>query len=210
MGLRSALTAPHLRRMNGMADLESTTQGALSCSDEGCGRERHARGFCKWHYDRKRRSGTLRNSPLAPPKSTEERFWAKVQKSENGCWSWTAGKCGMGYGWLRLPGKDGGIVSAHRFSYNLHRGPILDGLELDHLCRNPSCVNPGHLEAVTHRENVRRGTSPPAVTRRTGVCQRGHSDWRISSGGNWLCRPCLQEAWRRSARKKRERAKEAL
>ena len=74
--------------------------------------------------------------------------------SDSGCWIWIAGKSTAGYGGLRIDGKD---YLAHRFMYEKLVGPIPVGMSLDHLCRNPSCVNPEHLEPVTHQENVRRG-----------------------------------------------------
>lgn len=70
------------------------------------------------------------------------------------CWTWQKGKSGKGYGIVYT--KKGG-EGAHRAMYKSIKGPIPDGLELDHLCRNTDCVNPSHLEPVTHLENVRRG-----------------------------------------------------
>jgi hypothetical protein len=71
---------------------------------------------------------------------------------ETGCWVWQRSRDTRGYGHVRLAGR---LRVAHRVLYERDRGPIPEGLTLDHLCRNKACVNPAHLEAVTHRE-VRR------------------------------------------------------
>lgn len=77
---------------------------------------------------------------------------------QTGCWDWLLYKGSLGYGQVGVKGT-GKVVPAHRFIYEQHKGPIPDGLELDHLCRNPSCVNPEHLEPIQHNENVRRGAT---------------------------------------------------
>jgi hypothetical protein len=82
-----------------------------------------------------------------------DRFWRKVDKTET-CWLWTAGTTG-GYGHFR-PARSVPVL-AHRYTYEQMCGPVAEGMELDHLCRVPRCVNPAHLEPVTHAENVRRG-----------------------------------------------------
>jgi hypothetical protein len=74
---------------------------------------------------------------------------------ETGCWAWI-GAATACYGTFWIDTK---YVPAYRAGYELLVGPIPDGLELDHLCKNPNCVRPDHLEPVTHRENVRRQLS---------------------------------------------------
>lgn len=88
------------------------------------------------------------------PVPVEERFWPKVdRRGPDECWPWLATLDRYGYGTFH----DGRrLTGAHRMAYELLRGPIPDGLELDHLCRTRGCVNPAHLEAVTHRENMGR------------------------------------------------------
>lgn len=85
----------------------------------------------------------------------EERFWAKVDKTP-GCWLWLGTKDEWGYGRF-WDGTRPGL--AHRFSYTLAGGVIPPKYVIDHLCRTASCVNPKHLDAVPHRENISRGKS---------------------------------------------------
>jgi len=68
----------------------------------------------------------------------------------------------------------GKVQSGHRFAYEALRGPIPDGLQIDHLCRVPRCVNPDHLEAVDNRTNTLRGIGPTAQLARATTCLNGH------------------------------------
>lgn len=70
----------------------------------------------------------------------------------SGCWNWVGGQSSDGYGVWSLRGAV--TRRAHRIMYERHKGPIPQGLQLDHLCRNRLCVNPDHLEPVTNRENI--------------------------------------------------------
>ena len=127
------------------------------------------------------------------PRPIEERFWPKVNKTE-GCWLWMAGTNGAGYGVISRGGHDGGIILAHRLSLALSGVALDPSLEVDHLCRNPLCVNPAHLEQVTSLENTRRGNHSIGVVYRTGACMKGHvltPENRYGKEGR--CRKCLYE-----------------
>ena len=88
------------------------------------------------------------------------------------CWEWTGYKNPQGYGKINTINQI--VKLTHRVSYEYFKGPIPEGLELDHLCRVPRCVNPDHLEAVTHQVNNMRGFSPSALAARKTHCPQGH------------------------------------
>lgn len=90
-----------------------------------------------------------------------QRFVAKVDfNGRDGCWEWTGATDPTGYGRFFV---DGTMQYAHRWSYETFVGPIPAGLDIDHLCRVRRCVCPGHLEAVTRRENLLRGETLAAA-----------------------------------------------
>lgn len=113
-----------------------------------------------------------------------ERFWAKVDRgpTTDQCWLWMGNPTRDGYGSFKL---NGASVLAHRVSYSSVWGPIPSHLEVDHLCRTPLCVNPHHLECVTHRENIRRGLLGRLNYDPTR-CHRGHT----LRGEGRRCREC--------------------
>lgn len=117
------------------------------------------------------------------PRPPDQRFWENVDASGD-CWEWTGSKWSKGYGrfWTGT-----GRVGAHRWCYEHLVAQVPNGKTLDHLCRNPSCVNPDHLEVVTYRVNYLRGVHRNAVTYKTGVCPRGH----VVSG---RCEICIQQS----------------
>lgn len=83
---------------------------------------------------------------------SEERFWAKVDKTKNGCWLWTAGCNGDGYGSYSW---DGRVQGTHRIAWQIENGPIPEGLNVLHHCDTPPCVNVAHLFLGTQLDNVR-------------------------------------------------------
>lgn len=121
-----------------------------------------------------------------------------------GCWEWQASRRPDGYGQVSV---DGRMRLAHRVLYEVLVGPIPDGLESDHVCRERSCVNPDHLEPVTHRENVLRGQAPSALNARKVECQDGHpfsgSNLYVKPNGERLCRACKREWDRQWKRRKK-------
>jgi hypothetical protein len=119
------------------------------------------------------------------PKTLPQRFWDKVKKTDT-CWLWTGGKDGAGYGAFG----DGQERLAHRLAYKDLKGPIPEGLQIDHLCCVRHCVNPDHLEAVTQKENILRGNGPCAQNARKQCCPRGHEYIQEMRSGKTI-RRCL-------------------
>lgn len=139
--------------------------------------------------------------PLLRTERSLKRFAARVVV-DGDCWLW-AGEIGRsGYGYFYEIKKH----VAHRWYYEQTVGPVPDGLELDHLCRVRHCVNPDHLEPVTHAENVRRGMVGDFWRQKT-YCRNGHeysaenTYWSESTGR--LCRTCQREQKKERRRRKR-------
>jgi hypothetical protein len=130
----------------------------------------------------RRSDGTFAPLPL------DKRFWSKVKKTNN-CWVWLGGTTNKANPYGKFSSVYG-QTSAHRMAYELTKGAISKGLEIDHLCKNTLCVNPDHLEAVTKQVNMLR--------RRNIFCLRGHSmagnNLYISPKGVRGCRNCRKIA----------------
>lgn len=138
-----------------------------------------------------------RSTPLA------ERVFGRFVTNSAGCWVWQGQQNSYGYGLLKVSGRR---RMAHRVAYELRVGPIPDGLYIDHLCRNRTCINPEHLEPVTNGENVKRGEGTHARNSRKTHCKQGHpfaGANLLISGGVRVCRTCKR---RRQAERKRRTA----
>jgi hypothetical protein len=137
------------------------------------------------------------------------RFLAKVVAGEGHCWIWIGWRSNRGYGYLRRADKN---LRAHRVSYEHFVGPIPGGLQIDHLCRNRSCVNPTHLEVVTSRENTLRGDGPTARNARKTHCKHGHplSGANLGKDRSWRrCLACSHENSRRAYYQRKREAEAA-
>lgn len=155
----------------------------------GCGQE-VKKGY-KWRYGH---GGALALKQRArDPGKAFLRFQTKLTVLPDGCWQWRGHRIRGGYGTFWWNGRK---IPAHRFAYEILMGPIPEGLEIDHLCRNRSCVNPQHLELVTSSENKRRGLQ--GVLRQQSHCKMGHpfdeANTRIDAKGHRTCRVCHNEA----------------
>lgn len=177
--------------------------GEKPCAISDCIRPSKSRGWCNAHYENWRRNG----DPLPRINLTlEERFWPKVVRRSSGCWVWAGSRNKGGYGHLGLPPNGQRQGMAHRVAYELLVGPIPDGLELDHLCRYTSCVNPAHLQPVTHKINIERATWACAKAHRAKThCPQGHpysGDNLAMYGGKRCCRTCMRASNRRYEQRK--------
>jgi hypothetical protein len=142
----------------------------------------------------------------------ERRFWAHITKTD-GCWLWSGATVSGGYGYFVAGSKKIGtrrLVRAHRFAYEVMVGAIPPGHDLDHLCRVVNCVNPAHLEPVTHRENLLRGTGASARNASKTHCSKGHPYDEANTGagkdGRRYCKACNRAKVAHYKRLRRERA----
>lgn len=135
------------------------------------------------------------------------RVLARITVTGDGCWEYpTLNEAG--YGVVGEGPRGGGTIRAHRLTYEFARGPIPEGLVIDHLCRNRACCNPDHLEPVTPGENIRRG----ARKTEQSECAQGHpftpDNTRVTDRQR-ICRTCERDRSREHKRRKRAEARSA-
>lgn len=124
------------------------------------------------------------------------RLFTRVSAAADGCWFVSARSAHDGhYRTVRVPLRwrdevPYGYLASHRVIYAYMRGQIPAGLTIDHLCKTPACLNPNHMEAVTHYVNVMRSDNYFAVNARKTQCIRGHDLPPYVKGGRRQCRPC--------------------
>lgn len=124
----------------------------VECSVDNCTKQAEKRGWCSTHYSYWRKTG----NPLPTRRAytdPAEAFAARTEPSGE-CLVWTGSKNARGYGKLWVTTDDGrAVVYAHRYAWEQVKGPIPEGLHIDHVCHNKSCVNVEHLRLATNKQN---------------------------------------------------------
>lgn len=152
------------------------------CSVLGCSERARVKGLCGRHYENRRHHGHV--IPICEWPLIGRLAHIGWDETNRGCWEWRGRRNDLGYAVMKSRGKQ---VRVHRVMWEMHNGPIPDGLVVRHKCDNPPCVNPNHLEIGSHLDNMEdmktRGRSRSYATGRyDGVCANGLHD--VSSPGS--------------------------
>lgn len=137
-----------------------------------------------------------------------------IRVTSGGCIEWLGRHDGSGYAYASIGGKRGWGGRRgwrlHRWTWTAERGPIPDGMYIDHLCRNRGCVNPEHLRVVTPRQNILENSlSVQAANIRKASCPRCGGPYRQVSYGR-ICKHCINASARARERSKRRAAFDAM
>ena len=136
------------------APMAKRSRNTSPCSMPDCDRPFLAKGMCRLHYERVWR-GIPMDLPIRIEGPLEKRFWAKVDKrGPDECWEWQGWRNKTNYGHISRGGHRGRQPGTHIVSWEIHNGPISDGLWVLHKCDNPPCCNPAHLFLGTRQDNV--------------------------------------------------------
>lgn len=162
------------------------------CSVDGCNTPVRSIGYCNAHYKRQLRWGDPLGGRRA--RTFAESFEIHVVRGD-GCWEWNGSKYITGYTKITSGRKQ---ALGHRWAFEHYRGPIPDGMVIDHLCRNRGCVNPDHMEVVTNEENLRRGAGYAIQNGMRSACINGHeytpeNTYVEPNGVKIRCRACAAE-----------------
>lgn len=170
----SSMTCPRVTPNMETHDFQTWRKDvSVICGESGCSNSVRSRGVCVLHY-----WGSLsEGEQMAASARAESRFWSKVDKSGE-CWEWTASKYGNGYGAFR--GADSRVNVAHRYALTLSGVEFPEDAEVDHLCFNRGCVNPGHLRITTAKQNMenRSGSNSNCKSGYRGVYYASGA-WRV-------------------------------
>jgi hypothetical protein len=180
---------------------QGTRSRPCSVDDGECIPGRLRYGMCERHYRRVKATG----SPAPAVAPTFKRYTV----TDTGCREWAGGLYPNGYG--KLGAEINGTTLAHIAFYVEACGPVPDGLELDHLCRNRACVNPDHLEPVTRSVNIQRGVAA-RLAERGGRCVHGHDltepdAWHVERSGARYCKECWRIKYRAASARYRAKRK---
>lgn len=129
----------------------------MRCSIGECHKPRLARGWCDKHYQRWKKYGDAEHKVAHRSSGTAEERLREGTEFSMYCWHWKRTKNDQGYGLIQIRYR---AIRAHRLAYELAKGPIPQGLVIDHMCHNRGCVNPLHLQAVTQKQNTENPKGP--------------------------------------------------
>ena len=150
-----------------------------TCSVEECATTAYSQGWCRRHHARWKKHGDPEGG-TTHYSSPDDAFAARTEWVGD-CLVWTAGKCGGGYGNIRVEGR---MVPAHRYSWTRENGPIPDGMWIDHTCFNRACVNVGHLRLATRTQNnrYREGATVQSSSKVRNVYQTTSGKFQVKLG----------------------------